>query len=202
MNAGATTARVYETLKELVTCREFRPGDRVDPAALAERLASSVTPVRDALNLLTGEGLIESRMASGYFLPQLDEPSLKDMLAWSSQIVGVILRNWEPRPVIDWDRIADREPAYPARMRDAFEVLSLASPNEEHRRALAAIGARLHAVRHVEPHIFEFAEKEALAFELAIDRSDRAEIRRISGYYHRSRARAASSLVRAVYRAD
>ncbi|MGK4455738.1 GntR family transcriptional regulator, partial [Klebsiella pneumoniae] len=59
MNSGPTAERVHEALKRRIMGREFRPGDRLDPAVLAAPLSSSVTPVRDALHLLTGEGLVE-----------------------------------------------------------------------------------------------------------------------------------------------
>jgi DNA-binding GntR family transcriptional regulator len=49
-------------------------------ALLAEQLSASVTPVRDALNTLTGEGLVEPP-GGGFHLPPLDEPGLRDMFA-------------------------------------------------------------------------------------------------------------------------
>ena len=56
MNAGPTAERVYDTLKRAMMERRFRPGDRLDPAMLAEDLNSSTTPVREALDRLDRGG--------------------------------------------------------------------------------------------------------------------------------------------------
>lgn len=57
---------VYNELKKgIVTCT-FLPGDSLHEADLAERFSVSKTPVREALNLLRREGLIESFPRHGY----------------------------------------------------------------------------------------------------------------------------------------
>ena len=61
MNSGPTSERVYGALRERILANVFAPGARLDPAVLASELASSVTPVRDALHLLAGEQLVEVR---------------------------------------------------------------------------------------------------------------------------------------------
>ena len=82
MNSGATAERVHEVLKTRIMGREFRPGDRLDPAVLAAPLGASVTPVRDALHLLTGEGLVETRTSGGFHVPALDEPRHDEQCAF------------------------------------------------------------------------------------------------------------------------
>lgn len=47
MNSGPTAERVHEALKRRIMGREFRSGDRLDPAVLAAPLSSTVTPARD-----------------------------------------------------------------------------------------------------------------------------------------------------------
>src|SRR3546814_5703166 len=79
MNSGHTAERVYDAIKQRIMAHEFRPGDRLDPAVLAELLASSVTPVRHALHMLAGEGLVEARTSGGFHLPSIDEPGLEDL---------------------------------------------------------------------------------------------------------------------------
>ena len=72
--AGPTAERIYEALKAYILRGAFRPGARLDPAALAESLNSSVTPVRAGLNILVGEGLVETGTGEGFHLPLVDEP--------------------------------------------------------------------------------------------------------------------------------
>lgn len=79
MNSGFTSERVYSALKRRLLSSEFKPGDRLDPALLSETLSSSVTPVRDVLNILRGEGLVETRTGEGFFRPLLTAPDLEDL---------------------------------------------------------------------------------------------------------------------------
>src|SRR3546814_94230 len=75
---------------------------RSDPAVLAELLASRVTPVRDALHMLAGEGLVEARTSGGFHLPSIDEPGLEDLYAWAGEVAALAIRAWprgKPPPV-------------------------------------------------------------------------------------------------------
>lgn len=203
MNAGATAERVYEALKLSILNRAFRPGDRLDPAILAEELVSSTTPVREALNQLAGERLVESRTGGGFHLPALDEPALRDMYAWSGQLLALAIRGWA-RPVpcgpAHEDTFAGLAEA--ARTAALFLAVARRSPNGEHAAALASLNDRLHAVRIAEAHAIEGIEDELIALTAAFERGDRAVLRRLCGHYHRRRARAAAAIVRAAYRAD
>jgi len=203
VNSGATAERVHEALKRRIMGREFRPGDRLDPAALAGPLASSVTPVRDALHLLTGEGLVETRTSGGFHLPALDEPALKDLYDWSADLLALAIRGW-PRPETaaiapgsgqDDRSIADRTAAL-------FLSIARRSPNGEHHGAVDRLNARLHAVRTVEPQVLDRVDEELGAVASAAAEGARDALRRLSTTYHRRRRRAAADIVRAVYRAD
>ena len=62
----STTARVYAVLKrEILTC-ELSPGTALFEGQLAERLAVSKTPVRDALGMLAHEGFVTVQPRQGY----------------------------------------------------------------------------------------------------------------------------------------
>lgn len=60
--AGRVLAReqIYQTLRERIIVGAMAPGERVRDAALAEQLGVSRTPVREALQRLADEGLIET----------------------------------------------------------------------------------------------------------------------------------------------
>lgn len=49
---------IYEHLRDRILVREYGPGQQLPIRALARELGVSVTPVRDAINLLAAEGLI------------------------------------------------------------------------------------------------------------------------------------------------
>lgn len=201
MNSGATAERVYEALKKRIMGHEFRPGDRLDPAVLAAPLASSVTPVRDALHVLTGEGLVDTRTSGGFHLPALDEPGLKDLYGWSAELLSLALRGW-PRSV-DASGIQAQAPEH-ATVADMTAGLFLAigrrSLNREHARAIVRLNGRLHAVRIVERHVIESAEREVTEIASKFARGERDALRRLSASYHGRRRRMAADIVRAAYR--
>lgn len=205
MNAGPTAERVYETLKQAIMDRSFRPGDRLDPAVLSERLNSSTTPVREALERLVGEDLVESRTGSGFYLPAIDEPALEDIYAWNSQVLALALRGWGKRGVSAAVRsrseAADGKETLAERTGSLFAEIAGRSPNGEHIRALQSINARLHAVRIIEPLVLENGEAELAAIETALAADDRSGLRRLLGGYHRRRLRAGGAILRAHYRA-
>ena len=201
MNSGQTAERVLEVLKARILGREFRPGERLDPAHLASTLAASVTPVRDALHLLTGEGLVENRPGGGFHLPSLDEPALRDRYEWAAELLMLALRNRghtmkPPCPV----ELANGSIAN--RIADLFQLIAGNSRNGEHGRAVERLNARLHAVRLVEPGVLADAREELAELEEAILSGARERMRRLLQTYHRRRVRAAAEIVRALYRAD
>lgn len=202
MNAGPTAERVYDGLKRSILTRAHRPGDRLDPAVLAEELHASATPVREALDRLVGEDLVESRTGSGFFLPALDEPALEDLYDWSEELLSLALRGWtsEASGQTPSDGSGGSSPA--ERTAALFGAIGARSGNGEHRRAIGRINARLHAVRTIEPHVLDGVGEEVDAFWRALSRSERAVLRRVSAAYHRRRRRAAAAIVRAVYRLD
>lgn len=201
MNAGPTAGRIYDSLRHLIVNLGFRPGDRLDAAYLAERLASSVTPVRDALNTLVGEGLVESRRAGGFFLPALDEPALKDMYAWEAQILRLALK--DARLLLKHHVTAGRSQlSYADRIGEVFMSITKVSSNPEHARALGSLGARLHAVRTLEVDLIEEARAELGHLEYALDLADRTALRKLLHLYHHRRTLGAARLVRAAYRTN
>jgi DNA-binding GntR family transcriptional regulator len=207
VNAGPTAERVYETLKRAIMDRAFRPGDRLDPAVLADRFNASTTPVREALDRLVGEDLVESRSGSGFHVPALDEPALEDMYAWSAELLGLAVRGW-PRTgsASSWRVEANQEPQAEqplARRAEAiFAALARRSLNSEHARAVARISARLHAARMIEPLLIDDADDELGLLAAAARGDDRRSLMRGIAAYHRRRIRLSARIVRALYRAD
>jgi DNA-binding GntR family transcriptional regulator len=67
--------QVYERLRHRLRTGAFAPGERLVDASLAQSLAVSRTPVREALNRLAADGLLETK--GGGF--QVTQPTLADM---------------------------------------------------------------------------------------------------------------------------
>lgn len=197
MNAGPTSERIYEALKARILSRAYRPGDRLDPALIGEALNSSVTPVRDALNILSGEGLVETRTSEGFHIPPLDAPALEDLYTWNAQVLHLTIKCWRKPPFHPLPAL----PADPAsRTAALFAVLATRSDNAEHGQCVASLNARLHAIRIAEIEIVADGEREIATLLAGIEAADRPRLRSLIHSYHRRRRRAAAAIVRILYR--
>ncbi|MET0540779.1 MAG: FCD domain-containing protein [Variovorax sp.] len=74
--AGLSEAIVAE-LKQLIYTGEFAPGERINEAALALRMGTSRGPIREAIKVLAGLGIVTAVANRGVFVRQL---SLREML--------------------------------------------------------------------------------------------------------------------------
>lgn len=203
MNPGATAERVLDALRGQILGAAWRPGERLDPGTIASQLASSITPVRDALNRLTGEGLVEARQGGGFHLPALDEPLLTDLYCWSEQLLRLSIANWPASPAArrpDGPFEAGDTSACAATTAEFFAALAQRSGNSAHVDAVARLNARLHVVRSVEAAVFGHDGNAFADWVSAIELDDRRALVRAIGRYHRQRQRVAAAVVRAVYR--
>jgi DNA-binding GntR family transcriptional regulator len=71
------SARIAEELKELIYSGEIKPGDRLNEAALALRMGTSRGPIREAIRVLSGFGLVTAVTNRGVFVRQL---SVREMV--------------------------------------------------------------------------------------------------------------------------
>ncbi len=73
------TTKVYQWLKERIMHHAFLPGDKLDIQQLADDLGVSRTPVKDAINRLTAEGLVILRSRRGTYVATLTPAALRDL---------------------------------------------------------------------------------------------------------------------------
>ncbi|MCB9948182.1 MAG: GntR family transcriptional regulator [Rhodospirillaceae bacterium] len=71
--------RLYEAVRDMAIAFHFKPGERVNEVALARRLGVSRTPLREALNRLTAEGLLTIQPGRGFFCRTLDTDEIGDL---------------------------------------------------------------------------------------------------------------------------
>lgn len=70
---------VAATLREQIFEGALAPGSFLDEAALCERLSISRTPLREALKVLTAEGLLRHEPRRGCFVNEVTERDLDDI---------------------------------------------------------------------------------------------------------------------------
>lgn len=88
MNAThSKSAFVYGQVKRALQSGRYAPGQRIDPAKLAEEFNTSPTPVRFALYRLVGEGLVADHARNGLHVPLLTEVALRELYDWMERML-------------------------------------------------------------------------------------------------------------------
>ncbi len=78
-NGTAKTA-IYNRLRSEIITGQKKPGERLSIEALKTDYGTSVTPVRDALQMLNQETLVTIKPRSGYYVAHITLKDLHDML--------------------------------------------------------------------------------------------------------------------------
>lgn len=79
--------QVQEEIRRALRSGCYLPGDRVDPASLADEFNTSLMPVRLALERLVGEGILEHHARGGAFVPLPVEIELRDTYDWMQRLL-------------------------------------------------------------------------------------------------------------------
>jgi DNA-binding transcriptional MocR family regulator len=158
--------RSYAALREMLRNGQYRPGQRLEANRIADEIGVSMTPVRDALNRLVGEQLVEASSGEGFHVPRYSEGTLRDLYEWHSALITIAARTGQlPLPPIgEPDEIGGASLA--DMTVSLFERYASIAPNREIRAAVANVGDRLHPFRLLEsqvldPMIGELEELEA-----------------------------------------
>jgi DNA-binding GntR family transcriptional regulator len=202
MNSGATAERVYDAVKRRILTGAYQPGQRIEVAALAEALDSSNTPVRDALHLLVGERLVETRAGDGFHLPQLDAAILRDLYRWNAQVLLQALRGSAGhRPHMSNRGKPDADDPAEA-IGSLFARIAHRAGNVEFVREVRAINDRLHAVRIAGSGVIRDWKEEIATFDAELERDNLPAIRRLIVSYHRRREHLVLEILRALHELD
>lgn len=200
MSSGVTSERVYDALKRRLLSGAHLPGERLEPARFAEELASSVTPVRDALNRLVGERLVETRASDGFRLPLVTEAHLRDLYRWNAAVIALATQAWTGTGAAHRaDALAIDAPRAAAML---FALIGQRSSNPEHAVHLASCNDRLAAIRVAECSALRDGEAELRAMAIAFDHEPPSTLLKLARAYHRRRIAAAPDIVRVRYTTD
>ncbi|MGY1410781.1 GntR family transcriptional regulator [Luteimonas sp. A611] len=63
------SVQLQDRIRQALRSGHHLPGDRIDPASLADEFNTSLMPVRLALERLVGEGALERHARGGVYLP-------------------------------------------------------------------------------------------------------------------------------------
>ncbi len=135
---------VFNILRESILDQTFLPGERLNVKLLAEKLEVSLTPVKDAINRLATEGLIELRPRNGTFVTRLSPKDIAETLdirralEWLAAESAVT--NVTPRDMDELHELVDtmEQPVSTDRERQTHERRNL----EFHQRLIELAGNR------------------------------------------------------------
>lgn len=84
--------QVADRLREQIYNHDLAPGDAIDEMALCERFGISRTPLREALKVLSSEGLIELIPRRGSFVRSMDIEELNELFPVMAVLEGLCAR--------------------------------------------------------------------------------------------------------------
>jgi DNA-binding GntR family transcriptional regulator len=90
MNRLCETLR--EAIEEEVAVGKLTPGTHLDEIELAKRFGVSRTPIREALSLLAGEGLVDLRPRRGAVVAQITPQRLIEMFEVMAELEAMCVR--------------------------------------------------------------------------------------------------------------
>lgn len=197
MSPGVTFERVYHALKDQLGSGRFAAGEHLEPAALSQDLNASITPVRDALHRLAGEGLVEAPRGDGFRTPLVTEIGLRHRYRWNGALLVLAARSrrgGEPPALGGWsvdDGIVEAT-------EHLFLMLAGWPGNPEHAAAVARLNDRLRPVRRREGDFLTGLDDELGAIADLMRAAAWPPLRRALAAFHRRRERIVAELVAAL----
>lgn len=204
MSPEAITAeRVYTGLRRAVISGQYPPGTVLIIHLIAEAFGTSISPVRDAMQRLIGEGLIEQHPGGGFQMPIMKEDRLRDLYVWHGQILRLAVKH-RSSPSISIDMSSTftaLDPGDTFAIADAttdfFNRLASGSRNAEHAAAVERVGDRLYATRIHETAIKDRVGELQAVWSATVSGRESA-IRDAIWAYHRRRLRRVPTLLKFV----
>ena len=197
MTPPGTFERVYAAIKQRLREGVYRPGTRLEPAALSDELNASVTPVRDALHRLTGERLVEAPRHEGFRMPMMTETLLRHLYAWHLDLLLLAVLKHHSTALTDEVTVSRGEAAVHERQNAIFVAIARSAHNPEHIAALEALSPRLEPIQRFEQSFLDETENETNDIVRALKADDRKALRSSLVRYHRRRERIVPQLLAA-----
>jgi len=171
LDRASLRARVYTAVRDAIVAGELAPGARLRDQDLAERLGVSRTPVREALQRLEDEGLIETNPRASTRVAPLDARAARDAFPVAAALHALATRHGVSRLTpqdIACMRAANERLAHSIAAPDPQTVLQAMQADDDfHRVLLDAAGNReiVGALERVMPKVrrLEYTQFGSLA---------------------------------------
>ena len=106
--------RAHESIRRDILNGELFPGDKLQIEAISDRYGIGIAPIREALNRLSSEGLVERKSQRGFFVATLSITDLEELVKtriWlEAKALAESIKNadeaWEEQLVLSFHRLA------------------------------------------------------------------------------------------------
>ena len=171
------SSRVYTLVKRELLDGTLPADHWIDVPRLARKIGVSLTPVRYALYELSGEGLLEAHARQGFYTPELDENTLRDLFELKTNFYLTAARSSRPppRPVEPLPTMPARE-NIPLATAQLFMGMANAAGRPQLRRFIELTNDRLRLVQRFKLDLISDLEDEFADIYGAWARGDTAGI--------------------------
>lgn len=114
--------KAHECIRRDILNGELFPGEKLHIEAISDRYGIGIAPVRDALNRLSSEGLVERKSQRGFFVAEISMNALEELVKTRIWLETLALRelirnateDWEEQLVLAYHRLARTHRRLPA----------------------------------------------------------------------------------------
>jgi hypothetical protein len=204
MSPEALTAdRVYRDLKRQIMLGHFKPEASIGLTTIAQEFGTSISPVRDALQRLVGERLVDIQGGGGFAIPAMNRWSVHQLYSWHADLVRLAVKNMarpekiEPFPGVEGSDQASRRHSIADLTAHLFALIGASSANTEHHAAIELAAARLHSLR-LKESVLPKLDVELESLWNVTRSANKNAIRLAMWHYHRRRLLRSKALAAAV----
>jgi DNA-binding GntR family transcriptional regulator len=94
---------VYDRVREDLLSGRLKPGHKLPMRFLMDTYQTGQTPLREALNRLTAEGLVESRDQRGFYVTGVSRPELEELTRTRCWVERLALRKAMAAATPEWE---------------------------------------------------------------------------------------------------
>ncbi len=183
----------YDAIKRRLVAGDWPMGFRLEATRLAGDLGVSITPVRDSLNRLAGERLVDTTPGEGFRVPTLSEEALRELLDLNLLLLTGAMTAGTADPIVPTAAPVDHASATAA----LFLAIARVTGNGEVTAAVQALNERLHPLRQLDQKVLPDASAELADLRASLSsQQGHGRIRDLLTRYHVVRKLEAGRILR------
>lgn len=101
--ASTQASTVYDHLREDLLSGRLKPGQKLAMRFIVDAYQTGQTPLREALNRLTAEGLVESRDQRGFYVTGVSRSELEELTRTRCWVESLALRHAMAAATPEWE---------------------------------------------------------------------------------------------------